>query len=212
MSRTSANPSTFIAAIFVLLLFAVPLAAQQPGPTPINPNDPAATQSDINNADMRSREFMMGNSRKVIRGAGWGPEATALPQIQEDFEKLQLTNKELMVAVFANNQLHPKYIAKATSEIQKRASRLIQNLAYPKPDEPKDKPNDHHDSTDIRLALSRLDSAVMSFVTNPIFQSDRKVINAELAKKVSSDLQHVVKLSEAIRRQANDLSKTDKHP
>jgi len=211
MSRTSANFYTLVVAVFVLLLLSVPSAAQQPGATPSDPNDPA-NQRQTNYADMRSREFMMDNTRKVIRGPGWGPEAAALPQIKEDFEKLQLTDKQLMIAVFAKNELDPKYIAKASGEIQKRANRLIQNLAYPKPDEQKDKPRALDDLTDIRLALSKLDSAVMSFVTNPIFQSDRKVINAELAKKVSSDLQGVVRLSESIRRQANTLAKTDKQP
>jgi len=201
-------------AILVLLLFAAPLMAQKPPPpgTPSNdPNDPI-NQEKTNKADMNNREWLMGNSRKPIRRGTWGPEAAAIPQITEDFEKIQLVDKELMTAVFANNVLNHKQIVKSTADIEKRAARLISNLAYPESTEAEKTPTGTQEKTDIRLALSKLDSAVMSFVTNPLFQTDRKVVNAELAMKVNKDLRTVVKLSESIRRQAEALGKQQTHP
>ena len=161
---------------------------------------------------MRNREWLMGNSRKPIRRAAWGPEAAALPQVTEDFEKIQLVDKELMTAVFANNVLNHKQIVKSTADIEKRAARLITNLAYPESTEADKTPTGTQEKTDIRLALSKLDDAVMSFVSNPIFQTDRKVVNAELAMKVSKDLRTVVKLSDSIRRQAEALGKQQTPP
>jgi hypothetical protein len=202
-------------AILIVLVFAVPLVAQRPaGPrgTPSSdPNDPA-NQEKANKADMRNREWLMGNSRKPIRRPAWGPEAAAVPQITEDFEKIQLVDKELMTAVFANNVLNHKQIVKSTADIEKRAARLISNLAYPESPEGEKTPTGTQENTDIRLMLSKLDSAIMSFVTNPIFQTDRQVVNAELAMKVSKDLRTVVKLSESIRRQAEALGKQHVQP
>jgi len=169
-------------------------------------------QDKANKADMRNREFLMGNSRKPIRRATWGPEAAMLPQITEDFQKIQLVDKELITAVFANNIVDPRQIVKATADIERRAARLITNLAFPRPDKLKETPNVTQEKVDLRLALSKLDSSIVSFVNNPIFQTDRKVVNAELATKVSTDLMTVVKLSASIRRQAEGLGKVQKRP
>src|SRR5712691_9286991 len=87
--------------ILILLTLVSPLLTQQPpGPpgTPSNdPNDPM-NQDRINKADMRDREWRLGNSRKPIRRAKWGPEEATLPQIKEDFERIQFVNKQLMTA------------------------------------------------------------------------------------------------------------------
>ena len=217
MSRTSFEWLRALAihscVILIAVLFAAPLAAQQPAPgTPeSDPNDPV-NQDKANKADMRNREFLMGNSRKPIRRATWGPEAAMLPQITEDFQKIQLVDKELMTAVFANNIVDPRQIVKATADIERRAARLITNLAFPRPDKLKETANVTQEKVDLRLALSKLDSSIVSFVNNPIFQTDRKVVNAELATKVSTDLMTVVKLSASIRRQAEDLGKLQKRP
>jgi hypothetical protein len=149
----------------------------------------------------------MGNSRKPIRRGSWGPDMASIPQIKDDFERIQLVNNELMIAVFSKNVLDPKQIGKATGDIAKRANRLLNNLAYPKPAEESKKPSTAENNNDIRLMLSKLDAAVMSFVGNPIFQVDRQVVNTQLAMKVSQDLTTVVKLSESIRRQAEALGK-----
>jgi hypothetical protein len=201
-------------AILIALLFATSLAAQQSGPpgTPGNdPNDPI-NQEKANKADMRNREWLMGNSRKPIRRTGWGPQAAAMPQISEDFEKIQLVDKELMTAVFANNVINHKQIGKATADIERRAARLISNLGYPEAPETEKAAPEARGDTDIRLALSKLDSAIVSFVTNPIFKTDQKVVNTALAMKVSKDLRTVVKLSSHIRRQAEVSARQQAQP
>jgi hypothetical protein len=212
MSRTPGEWSRLFAIeriILIVLLFAIPAVAQRPTARPANdPSDPI-NQDRANKADMRTREFLMGNSRKPIRRAVWGPAASAMPQIKDDFERIQIVNKELMTAVFANNVVNPGQIAKATADIEKRASRMINNLAYPQPDE-SEKVVSVQEGDNIRLSLSKLDSAIMSFVTNPIFQTDRQVINTKLAMEVNKELKTVVELSESIRRQAEALAKAQR--
>lgn len=217
MSRTSAKCLRLIAIdarlLLILLLFAVPTLAQRTAPRPGSPsNDPSdpINQDKANKADMRNREFMLGNTGKPIRRATWGPTAAAMPQIKDDFERIQIVNKELMTEVFANNVLNPKKIVKATSDIGKRASRLISNLAYPEAPASEKVLNSVQEQSDIRLTLSKLDSAIINFVTNPIFQMNRQVVNTELARKVNQELETVVKLSESIRRQAEALAKSQK--
>ena len=196
--------------IFVLLLLAIPVIAQRSGNPPTSdPRDPI-NQEKTNKADMRNREFMMGNNGKPIRRGVWGPAASALPQIKDDYERLQIVNKELMTSVFTNNIINPKQIAKATGDIEKRASRMITNLSYPLPDESEKIVSGVQEEHDIRLLLAKLDSAIMSFVTNPIFQTERRVVNTEVAMKVNQELKAVVKLSQLIRRQAETLTKAPK--
>jgi hypothetical protein len=193
-------------------MFSAPLMAQNPPPpgSPSNdPNDPV-NQESANKADMRNREWLLGNSRKPIRTAAWGPAEAALPQIKEDFERIQLVNKDLMTAVFAKNLLDFKQIAKATADIGKRAARLKNNLAYPQPIQRAEASHGTNEQPDLRLALARLDDAILRFVTNPIFQADRQVINAEMAMRASDALITVMKFSQNIKRQAEEFSKEKK--
>ncbi|HVS80714.1 MAG TPA: hypothetical protein VHE60_03180 [Pyrinomonadaceae bacterium] len=202
----------FAIVVFSVILWvsAYPLRAQQPpapGSPASDPNDPV-NQERTNKADMRTREWLMGNSRKPIRKPGSGPEESALPQIKEDFERIQFIDREMMKSVFADNVVDNKQILKALSEIRKRASRLRTNLAYPEPNDsqvvsqaPIQK------EIDIKLSLARLDQTIMSFVTNPIFQLKQQVVEAELAKKASGDLRDVVEQSDQIRKEIENLNK-----
>src|SRR5258705_6645571 len=88
--------------LLLILLFTVPLAAQRPEPPSNDPRDPE-NQPNTNKADMRNREWLMGNSRKLAQKRGAGPENSALGEIKEDFERMQLVERELMRSVFDFN-------------------------------------------------------------------------------------------------------------
>jgi hypothetical protein len=194
----------------ILLVSAYPLLAQRapaPGSPASDPNDPV-NQEKANKADMRTREWLMGNSRKVIRKPGSGPAESALPQIKEDFERIQLIEREMMRSVFTNNSVDYQQILKTTAEIKKRAMRLRTNLAYPEPDNRQDgtkgRPSQEED---IKVSLVRLDQTIMSFVTNPIFQLTQQVVDAHTATRAGSDLRDIVELSEAITKNLERLNK-----
>ncbi len=202
--------------ILILLVFASPVLAQQPpGPpgTPSSdPNDPI-NQERTNKADMRDREWRLSNSRTPVRRAGGGPEEAALPQIKEDFERIQVVNKELMTAVFTNNIVNHKQIVKATVDIGKRASRLKTNLAYPEPlnrnNAGKSRPG--NEDEDIKVSLTNLDQSIMSFVMNPIFRLQQQVVESRLAIKATSDLTNIIELSDTIKKRAERLEREAKH-
>lgn len=201
--------------IILMLLFTVPLAAQRPGPpgTPSNdPRDPENQQS-TNKTDMRNREWLMGITRKPVRKPGLGPKDSALPQIKEDFERIQFINREMMKSVFAANLVNFEQILKTTIEIRKRAARLRANLAYPEPDHRpnagKGQPSTEKD--DIKLLLTNLDQSIMSFVMNPIFQLQQQVVESRLAMKATSDLMDIIELSDTIKKHAERLEREAKH-
>jgi hypothetical protein len=201
--------------ILLMLLFIVPVTAQQAGVqgTPSNdPRDPE-NQPSTNKIDMRNREWFMGNSRKLAQKRGSGPEGSALPQIKEDFERIQLIEREMMTLVFVAKLVDYRQILKTSAEIRKRATRLKTNLAYP---EPPNRDNSRtsragHEDEDIKVSLTNLDQAIMSFVMNPIFQLRQQVVESRLAIKATSDLMDIVELSDTLKKHAQRLEGEAKH-
>src|SRR5215218_5036315 len=59
----------------------------------------------------------------------------ALEQLQEDFTRLQLLNKELVLTSSRGNALDLKFVERSTAEIRRRAERLMSNLALPEPED-----------------------------------------------------------------------------
>src|SRR5688572_19126140 len=57
----------------------------------------------------------------------------ALEELQEDFTGLQLLNKELVLTTAKSKELNLKFIIKSAGEINRRAARLMDNLALPEP-------------------------------------------------------------------------------
>src|ERR1044071_7297845 len=58
-------------------------------------------------------------------------ERLALAQIKEDYVRLQVVNKEMSKAASQPAALDLKAVAKSTSEMKRRAERLLENLALP---------------------------------------------------------------------------------
>jgi hypothetical protein len=214
VTRLFSSLAVALSPVLLVLLFTVPLAAQRPVPgTPSNdPRDPENQQS-TNKADMRNRELLMGHSRTLARRGGSGPEGSALPQIKEDFERIQLIEREMMKSVFVDVLVDYQQIQKASAEIKKRAARLKTNLAYPEPlnrsKARKNRPGNSDE--DIKMSLANLDQSIMSFVVNPIFQLQQQVVETQLAMKAVSDLLDIIELSEATKKHAERLERKSKH-
>jgi hypothetical protein len=171
--------------IILVLMLSAPLVAQRPVPgTPSNdPRDPE-NQPSTNKTDMRNREWLMGHSRTLGRKPRTGPAESELTQIKEDFERIQLIDREMMKSVFVANSIDYQQILKTTGEIRKRAVRLKTNLAYPEsPNRDNSRTRVGHEDEDIKVSLINLDQAITSFVMNPIFQLQQEVVEAALAMK-----------------------------
>lgn len=196
------------AACAFLLLACAPAARAQQTP----PADPTQQES-FNRRDMRDREAALRTRAAAELRPAYEPNPELrLAQIREDYERVQSLNNDLRRAAAAETPDY-KRIASAAAEVRKRASRLKANLAFPEPDEDakvRKEANDADDAADeaarVRASLKTLDGLVVSFVTNPVFQSS--ALDAPQAARASRDLRDIIELSAEIRKTAERLAKS----
>jgi hypothetical protein len=129
-----------------------------------------------------------------------------LKQINEDFKALQVLNNGVMTEVTAAGSIDYKSIANKISEIGGKASRLRSNLVLPKAETEEKKAADVLTVDDLKQALLEFDKVVMSFTTNPIFQKVN-VIEVNLAKQASADLETIIKRSGKLKKAAAKIAK-----
>ena len=197
----STRPLIIVLAFVVLLpvLAATPALAQR-NRTPKN------SRGRTNEAALRdaSREHMTEQINKVFEKQ----RISLLPQIKEDFARMQVVNNEMMRAVFDLNTLDYNNILDTSAEIRKRAGRLKTNLRLPALGDEEEKKPLHVPSDDAALKelLLLLDDSIMSFVKNPLFQKT-EVLDTKLSAKASRDLKAIIELSGAIRQSVGRLNK-----
>jgi hypothetical protein len=137
-----------------------------------------------------------------------------LPQIKEDFTRIQVVNNAMMRRVFDEGALDFRVISESIMEIRKRANRLKLNLMLPEP-EVLDKsqrvavsaPADGR----VKDSLLTLDTMIMGFVKNPLFQKPG-VIDAKLSTQAGRDLKTIIEFSGDIRKEIERLSKQQTRP
>jgi len=135
-------------------------------------------------------------------------QISLFPQIKEDFKLIQIVNNDLMKLVFVKKLVDYKQISASTQEINKRAHRLEKNLLLPKSNTEKNfKYQEASDVEQLKASLLSLDRLVMSFVTNPLFNSPN-VINPGLAGVAERDLKNIIRFSDAIKSNVTRLNKT----
>lgn len=180
------------------------LQAQQTPPS--DPNRP--TQDAFNRRDMRDREAALRIRAKSEnkRAHALAPEQL-LAQIKEDYERIQALNNEMRRAARVAGVLDYKRISSVSAEVKKRATRLEENLLFPEPEEEAKKQKDGagFDTEQMKASLSSLDELIVSFVTNPVFQSN--ALDAQQATKAGRDLREIIELSAEIRKAAEQLNK-----
>jgi hypothetical protein len=136
----------------------------------------------------------------------------AYVQIKEDFGRLQTVHNQMMVMTFSNNVLDYKRISEASSEIKKRAARLMSNLPLPESEggaqtQSPLKGLDELDRGEVKPALLSLDELVMRFVNNPVFQSP-EIVDVQQSAKARNDLEAIIKLSAKIKKSTERWLKT----
>jgi hypothetical protein len=136
-------------------------------------------------------------------------ERLSLAQIKEDYVRLQVVSKDLSKAASQPEALDLKAVAKSTSEIRKRAERLLENLALPElQEEPgRSKPADIEREEQLKGSLLALGQLVERFVRNPIFR-EVNVIDAQSSARARRDLQSIIAISDRLKRESEKLDKT----
>ncbi|HEX8143586.1 MAG TPA: hypothetical protein VF553_13375 [Pyrinomonadaceae bacterium] len=202
-SLTIRHLASLASAAAFLLLVSIPAWAQQR--TSASAPKPPGRESSVGyEQDLRLRGAM--------RGAQPQTDAELreiLKQINEDFERIQVVNDNLLGMIRANSELNYKSIIDMTGEIRKRAKRFKENTNLPAPaDDPAErkKPEDIAQA-EMKDALSMLNNRINSFVDNPLFQTPVWT-DAVQGAKASRDLEVIIEMSAQIKKKAERLSKS----
>ena len=193
--KASVRPwGMLIVAIVCSIAFCVPVAGQSGG-------DPAKAQME----EMNRRELQL-NSLGGDIGHPNDPKRSQamMDQVSEDFQRILTRHNEIVRALAANQTLSYQFISDATGEIRKRSARLQTSLKLQKPEPTTE---NRATGTDFKVMETKdelvlLCKQIESFVRNPIIEKPGTV-DAQQLGKARKDLQSIVELSDAIKKQAD---------
>ena len=178
------------------ILFSVPIAGQNAG-------DPAKVQMQ----EMTRRELQLNSLGEDKRPPNDPKRSQAMmDQVSDDFQRILTLHNEIVRAITANRSLSNKFISDATGEIRKRAARLQSSLKLQKPETATD---NRAMGTDLNVMETKdelllLCKQIENFVRNPIIDKPGTV-DAQQLGKARKDLQSVVEISDAIKKQVDKL-------
>ena len=178
------------------IIFSAPIAGQSAG-------DPAKAQMQ----EMTRRELQLNSLGEDNRPPNDPKRSQAMmDQVSEDFQRILTLHNEIVRAITANRSLTYKFISDATGEIRKRAARLQSSLKLQKP-EPTT--GNRATGTDLNVMETKdelllLCKQIESFVRNPIIDKPGTV-DAQQLGNARKDLQSVVEISDAIKKQVDKL-------
>jgi hypothetical protein len=129
------------------------------------------------------------------------------PQINEDFQRIQVIHNEIVRMLQPEKGLNYDRLADLTGDMKKRSARLRENLALPQPQKT-DTPT-HSETIDeahIKKTIADLHDVIVSFVANPLFKN-LGVVDAKVVDGAGENLDDIIGLSEEIKREAKLLTK-----
>jgi len=184
----------FIVAIVCSIALYTPVAGQSGG-------DPAKAQME----EMNRRELQL-NNLGGDKGHSNDPKRSQamMDQVSEDFQRILTRHNEIVRAIAPNQSLSYQFISDATGEIRKRSARLQSSLKLKKPESTTE---NRGAETELKVVamkdeLIMLCKQIESFVRNPIIEKPGTVDPQQLGK-ARKDLQSIVELSDAIKKQAD---------
>jgi len=129
-------------------------------------------------------------------------------QIFEDFERVQMLNREMLQASSNLDNNSYKRIASLADEMNKRAKRLKINLHIPDVEPEKKAPESptEIDATQLKASLRTLNGSVTSFVNSPIFK-DPRITTVGHLQTLRKDISNVIELSRTVKKTAGKLNK-----
>lgn len=155
--------------------------------------------------DMDRRELQLSGLGKENENANDPKRAQAMmDQVSEDFQRILILHNEIVRAIAANRSLSYQFISDATGEIRKRSARLQSSLKLQKPEATTE---NRGTGTDLKVMQTKdelilLCKQIESFVRNPIIETPGTV-DAQQLGRARQDLQSVVELSGAIKKQVD---------
>lgn len=133
------------------------------------------------------------------------------PQINEDFQRIQVIHNEIVRMLQPDKNLDYDRLAELTDDMKKRGSRLRENLSLPEPEKTETKPahSEPIDETHLKNNIVALHDLVLSFVANPIFKN-LGVVDAKVIDDATESLNNIIVISDEIKREAKIVGKSAK--
>ena len=133
------------------------------------------------------------------------------PQINEDFQRIQVIHNEIVRMLQADKGLNYDRLMDLTGDMKKRGARLRENLALPERDktEADRVQSETIDEAHIKTTIANLHDAVARFIANPIFKN-LGVVDAKVVDTATKDLDNVIDISDEIKKEAKTLGKSAK--
>jgi hypothetical protein len=165
-----------------------------------------------NDRDIELRSWnlkLLALSAHKNKGRSDASQAQAVAQVQEDFKRLQIVNKDLVLAVPPKGELDLSFVAKSVAEIRKRAKRLNENLALPEPETPIPHAEQRvvTKAEQLKLPILRLGRLIYNFSNNPFFK-EASVVDTRQTAKARAELEQIIELSNLIKEDSDRLRKT----
>ena len=131
------------------------------------------------------------------------------PQINEDFQRIQIIHNEMVRMVQSDKGLNYDRLADLTDDLKKRSTRLRQNLALPER-EKTEAQRTHSEAVDdshMNKTIVTLHDLIVSFVANPIFKN-LGVVDAKVVDEARANLDKIIDVSDEIKKEAKILGKS----
>ena len=193
------------ATLTFLTAFSAPGLAQRSSNPGLPPNTETRARAEHQSEMDIQREALLKGSNSTDKSIDRKQLEAVTAQIKQDFERLWNINSEMIAAASTDIGPDYMYVVVRTTEIKSRATRLQNTLSFPKPEIDKSNPVAQN-RKELKAMLSKLNSRIVGFVTNPYFKNP-KVLNNELITRASSDLETIIELSRSIRKSAESLNR-----
>ena len=183
--------------------------AQQGSSNPgLSPNAETRVRAEHQTEMDIQREALFKGSNSTAKSIDRKQLQVLTAQLKEDFERLWNISNEMTAAASTDTGPDYMYVVVRTTEVKNRAARLQSTLSFPKPEsDQKGKSNPvAQNRKELKAMLSKLNSRIVSFVTNPYFRNP-KVVDNELITRAGRDLETIIELSRTIRKSAESLNR-----
>ena len=152
------------------------------------------------------------NRMKNDAAAAREQRRSLFPQINDDFQRVQVIHNELVRMLKSDKSLDYDRLADLTGEMKKRGTRLRENLALPQAETSAPaKRSETIDNDQVRTDIVALHDLVVSFIGSPLFKN-LGVVDAKVINQATNDLDKIIDLSEQIKRAAKLLDKKGVSP
>jgi len=134
------------------------------------------------------------------------------PQINEDFQRLQVIHNEIVRMIQPDKTLNYDRLPRLTGDMKKRGTRLRDNLALPQPEktETQGVHPEKIDEAHIKKTIAEMHDLIVTFVGSPLF-TNLRVVDAKVVDSASQNLDSIITISDEIKREAKILGKSGKN-